>query len=374
MKPERGGAMAALEREGLRLEMSNDGGFSADNGDSDSGKARARSERKQKQKARVNREQVILADKVIGAWVTALGIAAAIVGLFSHHEWPAVLLGACATEALVGGIILHVRHILQRKRTIAWKLVAPIGALHALTFAAAVASLWNWNISAWFASPVPPVPQGIQSETPTPEESAKPFHEAAAPFPTITLGCLTLFLDGDALGHGIESGTPTPFVTFRHGKDSLHALSLYETNGTLHADVNLMTRAAGAGFAMQSDVFEVYASGWDVNRNDRALEVVDENGTPIFQLIRLSRTHLTVQGVFRAFGLVTVFGPRGEFGTSPDHNFVPPHDLLPPIFRHPAWKYPGQLTGDAPKSPPQCPENIRGKTSATTQPIIITAP
>ncbi|MGD0864945.1 MAG: hypothetical protein ABSA49_05260 [Rhizomicrobium sp.] len=99
----------------------------------------AEPDRISRQRRQLNREQVVLVDKIIGSWFAGLALVAGLVGLYAHHESSAVALGIAALIALVAGVALHVRHINRRKRTIAWKLFAPLAFAHVVCLIMALA-------------------------------------------------------------------------------------------------------------------------------------------------------------------------------------------------------------------------------------------
>ena len=80
--------------------------------------------------------------------------------------------------------------------------------------------------------------------------------------------------------------------------------------------------------------------GWDRNSSANALEVVNANGAPVFQMIRKNATDIVVSGVFPTPSGFLLAGPEGAItGAKPEQisNFH-----LKPLFKYPSWKYPGQ--------------------------------
>jgi hypothetical protein len=88
--------------------------------------------------------------------------------------------------------------------------------------------------------------------------------------------------------------------------------------------------------------FVVRPPQWDKNSTAKALEVVNEKGLPVFQLIRQTSSHLIVNGVFPF--------PNGMFIATDKLLVLNPSEntlretlaSLTPIFKYPSWKYPGQ--------------------------------
>ena len=86
--------------------------------------------------------------------------------------------------------------------------------------------------------------------------------------------------------------------------------------------------------------FVVRTPGWDRNSSVNALEVVNSDNVPIFQMIRKNPSNITVNGIFPSpSGLLIIAGPNG---LSVYVDKVPPDFVLRPIFKYPSWKYPGQ--------------------------------
>jgi hypothetical protein len=96
--------------------------------------------------------------------------------------------------------------------------------------------------------------------------------------------------------------------------------------------------------------FVVRPPSWDQNSNANALEIVDGNQHPVFQLVYLSASHVRVEGIFPIppAPMMTLFSKggvllAGDAGAWPVEAGKPwPHDFkITPIFKYPAWKYPG---------------------------------
>lgn len=82
--------------------------------------------------------------------------------------------------------------------------------------------------------------------------------------------------------------------------------------------------------------------GWDWNYTANALEIVNENGIPVFQMIKKGPRRLTFNGVFFGPGGVLLLSDNGlKFVGDPV--VVPITKLPKPIFKYPAWKYPGKF-------------------------------
>jgi hypothetical protein len=83
--------------------------------------------------------------------------------------------------------------------------------------------------------------------------------------------------------------------------------------------------------------------GWDRNSSEAALEIVDEKGCPVFQFIRKTPFQAVLYGSFTDREGKPVFA--NEKGVRFDGKLT--ECELKPVFKYPAWKYPGQYA-DAP--------------------------
>jgi hypothetical protein len=84
---------------------------------------------------------------------------------------------------------------------------------------------------------------------------------------------------------------------------------------------------------------------WDVNSNDTALEIVDSHNNPVFQLIYETKSRVTIKGAFRTSTGASMTISDTGVAALPDAKMLPKFHITP-IFRHPAWKYPGQYAGN----------------------------
>lgn len=197
----------------------------------------------------------------------------------------------------------------------------------------------------------------------SPPPVKQPSFKSDAETPTyfFSIGCFN-FRATSTLLSSIESGTPTPFISMPDVKrphEWIPLISLYAINKELFADIRLFSPVTGEAFDLKKDTFKQLAPSWDVNFSDVALEVLNEDGVPIFQMIRKSPTNIQFFGLFRvpnyllflgfgdqAFGLKALKGEEAN-------KYSPPPDFLPKIFRYPSWKFQG-VYSDNP-FPPPCP-------------------
>jgi hypothetical protein len=80
------------------------------------------------------------------------------------------------------------------------------------------------------------------------------------------------------------------------------------------------------------------------NFNEKALEVADDNGSPLLQVIQESANELRINGIFLA--MIGLDRKPVSFWAWQDQVSVDaarPKDFsLKPIFKYPRWKYPGK--------------------------------
>src|SRR5262249_27747973 len=138
----------------------------------------------------------------------------------------------------------------------------------------------------------------------------------------------------------LRAGHIDPFATMF---DTPSSVSIYiRPPNDLCIDATLTTYSTTApGIRISCNEFSVSAPGTDQNSDDRALEVVDEKGRPISQLIFESPGRIAIRGRFTVQGgsgtivrLLTETGSRTN----------PPPDAPAPtaIFRYPSWQHRGE--------------------------------
>jgi hypothetical protein len=205
------------------------------------------------------------------------------------------------------------------------------------------------------------------------------FHEAPVSMPTITLGCWHIWPDGDLLPR-MDMGEHVPLLEIKQdaSQSAVPIIKLFMKEGTLYADVDLYSPTIGSVFTLRGDEFTVEGgSDWDANYNDGAIEVTNEYGVPIFQLVRESRSALRINGLFEIADVVLTYTPQrfgrlvksnGQFVKSGD--FVPPINFLQQMFRHPYSRYPGQFTDNADEIN-KCPVATLGRASMITKTLVV---
>jgi hypothetical protein len=190
------------------------------------------------------------------------------------------------------------------------------------------------------------------------------FKEQPQFIPTLTIGCRHEWIDGD-LASSLDEGQHVPFLKIMGQDKGPYGMpiSLFMIRKTIYADLTVYSPNTGTGFVLRGNNFTITNPDWDENHNDWAIEVTNEEGTPIFQLIRESRSSLRINGLFELFNVTLAYTPT-QFGRDTYNGqfvpgtYVPPNDFLLPMFKHPGRRYPGQLT-DNPDPASQYPENTK---------------
>ena len=95
---------------------------------------------------------------------------------------------------------------------------------------------------------------------------------------------------------------------------------------------------------IKNNVFTVASKFVQKNYNDKALEVADDDGVPLFQVIQESKNQLRINGILVLYPdkegkMVRLWAWDGHADINPEK---PKDFLLKPIFKYPSWKYLGQ--------------------------------
>jgi hypothetical protein len=120
---------------------------------------------------------------------------------------------------------------------------------------------------------------------------------------------------------------------------STKPITLYAEADKLYADVTLYGGADRPPVEIKHNAFIVRPPGWDANSDQDALEVVDLQLHPVFQMTYVSQQHIVINGYFPF--------PGGFIAATDSGMIINPTGSIPPltrIFRYPSWKYPGQRT------------------------------
>ncbi|MDD2541933.1 MAG: hypothetical protein PHH28_12945 [Desulfuromonadaceae bacterium] len=142
--------------------------------------------------------------------------------------------------------------------------------------------------------------------------------------------------------NGISSGyskdalkTPKEPYNF----NSYKPVKLYIDNGDLYADVKIYGGSGLPAIEIVKNELVNKPHNWDYNSNSTGLEIVDNNQKPIYQFYYKTPSHIVMNGIFPfPGGLILANEDGATINPSLPMSFV-----LKPIFKYPAWKYPGQL-------------------------------
>jgi hypothetical protein len=136
----------------------------------------------------------------------------------------------------------------------------------------------------------------------------------------------------------IENLRKHPFTPIAFNKKPLVTLSM--KGDTLLVDFKAWNGNGKPPIEVKNNEFTVRIPECDKNSNANALEVVNAHGVVLFQLIRKSSTSVAINGIFASpLGLILA-GPDGMVQGAGQSDLD--HFRLKPIFKYPAWKYPGQ--------------------------------
>jgi hypothetical protein len=126
-------------------------------------------------------------------------------------------------------------------------------------------------------------------------------------------------------------------------------IHLYVEDETLFADVTLNSGRNAPPIEIKHNQFDNIPVGWDLNSNQVALEIVDEQTRPVFQLVYKQPDQVRINGVFRFPIGVVVLTDSGAVQLGPSQPI--PFERIKRIFKYPADLYPGQYAAEASAQP-----------------------
>jgi hypothetical protein len=179
-------------------------------------------------------------------------------------------------------------------------------------------------------------PDVSRQPSPTPSQLEQPTFRERTEIATVVLGG---FGAGYPYSH-LESATGIPIRIGDFAPVNLHV-----TGGKLYADVKVYGDGESP-IVVKNNEFVVRPQGWDKNSSQNALEVVDNNLRPVFQLIYKGRAQIQLNGIFAARGRV-ILASEGTSLVDPRPEAIKAFSLKP-IFKYPSWKYPGQYSDEMP--------------------------
>jgi len=113
---------------------------------------------------------------------------------------------------------------------------------------------------------------------------------------------------------------------------------LYIENAKPFADVKIYGGSGMPPIEIKHNQILNKPPNWDFNSNENALEIVNENQIPVYQLYYKTTSHIVINGIFPFPGGVILANKSG----ATMNPILPTTFGLKRIFRYPSWKYPGQ--------------------------------
>jgi hypothetical protein len=129
---------------------------------------------------------------------------------------------------------------------------------------------------------------------------------------------------------------PAHALTF----DERNFVDVYVKGGKLYADVTVYDESGTPIPLLRQNKFIMGSPSWDRNFNDQAFEVVDANGSPVFQLIYRTQSWIVVKGIFQRSNSVVLADK--DVRVISGHK-VPSDFSIKRIFKYPSYKYLGQV-------------------------------
>lgn len=131
----------------------------------------------------------------------------------------------------------------------------------------------------------------------------------------------------------LKKGPNSPFSLGGH-----LPIQVYVENDKLYADVEVYSKSGLPPIKITKNVLTGLPENWDSNKNENALEVINESGSPAYQLIYKRDGHIIVNGIFPFPGGL-VLADEKQMIINPS---LPAKLELKRIFKYPSWKYPAE--------------------------------
>jgi hypothetical protein len=119
---------------------------------------------------------------------------------------------------------------------------------------------------------------------------------------------------------------------------------LYIRDNTVCVDASLYSRSGS--LLLRCNIFDAVAPpGWDYNLTERAVEVINDKSSAVFQLLFVSRARISVNGIFQDGKHIYSVSHNGGISAwwsefIAGNPSLPPK--LPPLFKYPSWQHPGE--------------------------------
>jgi hypothetical protein len=115
-------------------------------------------------------------------------------------------------------------------------------------------------------------------------------------------------------------------------------VELYIEDGQLYADVKIYGGRGLPPIEIKKNKLSNKPHDWDFNSNDKALEIVDNKQTPIYQFFYKTPSHIVINGIFPSPGGLILANENG----ATINTIFPTNFSLKRIFKYPSWQYPGE--------------------------------
>jgi hypothetical protein len=153
------------------------------------------------------------------------------------------------------------------------------------------------------------------------------FKEPQPENTTVCMGGMCIALPTKNIGKG--KAALFKFYGFR-------PVTLYLKDGIIQCDASFFSGVDGVSpVEIKDNDFVVRPLGWDRNYTENAVEVVNQNGLPIFQIIKKRAGVFELNGIFVAPDGRRVMGSRAGIS---DYAYD-----LPPLFKYPSYKFLGKF-------------------------------
>lgn len=132
----------------------------------------------------------------------------------------------------------------------------------------------------------------------------------------------------------LQKGPNEPFNLGGHSP-----VKVYLEGNKLYADVEVYAASGMPPIKIVRNILSGLPHNWDSNKNENAIEIVDDKLNPVYQFIYKNDGHIIVNGIFPfPGGLVLADEVQGMI-MNPN---LPAILHLKRIFRYPTWKYPAE--------------------------------
>lgn len=243
--------------------------------------------------------------------------------------WIPVMINVLLILGTVGLALSPVFYSINHKSTSVWVLFASL-CIYSLTMSLYLQEqIWKQEEAARVVveqtKPVEPplaAPARPELEQPT-------FRESSA-FVDIKMGTSHWnYPFADLLDDGV---VPRPF-----GRPLPVRLYLDPETYKIYTDATISAGSSQPAVELKRNVITTLRQSWDYNSNASALEVVNENQQPVFQLIYKAPSRIEINGIFVVPG-----GTFAASDTGATYNPDPKTYSLKRIFKYPSWKYKGE--------------------------------